>query len=109
MSRNPGIGALSLVKIENELTQRKGAAWLSANGDVPNEIGIDGRTYPIGRYLVGKLRDSSGMAKGLPSKKAALNQIRRETRDEEKVKLKRQTLSVILAGREKIKSSKRKL
>lgn len=105
MSRSPGIGAHALDRYVSELTTRKGAAALSQMGDIPSEIRIDGKSYPLGRYLVTKARDAVGMAPGLPTRKAIENQVRRETDKNRPVR--RQNLAHTLRVREEIKTSKR--
>lgn len=60
MSRNPGIGALSVPKIVDSLTSEHGH-YAFQNGDVPNELSHGGAKQPLGRYLKSKIRKTYGM------------------------------------------------
>lgn len=52
-SRRPGIGALAVPALVEALKA-------SVGDDVPNEFRMDGRKWPMGRYLKGKIREGLG-------------------------------------------------
>lgn len=62
MSRKPGIGAPGLAAIEQWLFSSDGAAYVGQHGDVPHTVRIDGKIFPLGRYLVQRLREAVGVA-----------------------------------------------
>lgn len=62
MSRRPGLGAASAQLLGEDLTKSSGAAlWLAREGDVPKVARMDGKFFPLGRYMVGKVRLAVGM------------------------------------------------
>lgn len=58
MSNRPGIGALAMETLANSLTSRP--AWNSSALDVPKSIRLDGKEWPLGRYLRKRLREECG-------------------------------------------------
>lgn len=64
MSLRPGIGAWSIMELLNALTTRGSAAAIAKLGDMPGRIRADGKMWPLGRYLLNKLRADYGMAVG---------------------------------------------
>lgn len=60
MSNRPGIGAYALDKLLDILTSPAGKYLLSA-GDVPKRLMYGNKSYPLGRYLVNKLREGYGV------------------------------------------------
>lgn len=66
MSRNPGIGKLAIDGIAESLVNRGGAAALGSVGDVPSELRVDGKRYPVGRYLRRALREAVGWGPETP-------------------------------------------
>lgn len=66
MSLRPGIGAGAVGSISEGVTSRAGARFVAGVGDVPGVLRFGGKTWPIGRYLKEKLRESLGMDKGCP-------------------------------------------
>lgn len=62
MSRRPGIGKPGLTGIINWLYSKEGALYVQRTHDVPQSIRINGKIYPLGRYLVGELRNEIGIA-----------------------------------------------
>lgn len=68
MSLRPGIGAKAMEVIAAELNSSVGAAVVARAGDVPYLLRMHGKTLPIGRYLVQKLRDVMGYPKETPEK-----------------------------------------
>lgn len=61
MSRKPGLGAEALDGIIEWLYSRAGAAYIAETGDVPQVVRFNGKIFPLGRYLVGKLRAEFGL------------------------------------------------
>jgi len=72
MSRNPGIGKKAADNLGSQLSRSSGGAlWVAKNGDVPQTARIDQKMYPLGRYIVGKVRLAVGMEnENSPSQKA---------------------------------------
>lgn len=61
MSTHPGIGATGLDAIMDWLHTEAGAQYILAHHDVPNSVRFNGRIYPLGRYLVSRLREAMGL------------------------------------------------
>lgn len=61
-----GIGFGAVTGIAKKLTEEGGSAALAALEDVPHEVRINGKLYPIGRYLRRKLREEVGWSKETP-------------------------------------------
>lgn len=59
MSRRPGIGAAAMETIGRQLSSNY-QTWDS--GDVPRQLRVGKKLIPIGRYLLGKLRDEVGFS-----------------------------------------------
>jgi hypothetical protein len=59
MSRNPGIGVPAIEGIREQLqrTDGLGERFFTEDGDVPTSLGLDDKTFPLGRFLRQKLRD----------------------------------------------------
>lgn len=57
MSNRPGIGALAAEVIAQRLNSTV-SDW--ATGDVPTTVRMDGKEYPIGRYLLNRIRRQVG-------------------------------------------------
>lgn len=73
MSRNPGIGFRAAGDIGESLSRSSaGAAWVAKNGDVPAVTRMDGRFFPLGRYMVSKIREACGFGPNAPDAKKAL-------------------------------------
>ncbi|QXP44135.1 MAG: replication initiator protein [Arizlama microvirus] len=59
----PGIGQLAVAEIADSLLNKEtGEVYLDEFGDVPRIVKRDGRFYPLGRYIRGKLREKLGVA-----------------------------------------------
>lgn len=56
-SRRPGIGAGAVDNIFRSLQYGKNKLALSAEGDVPGALSIDGQKLPFGRFILNKLRE----------------------------------------------------
>lgn len=63
MSLKPGIGADALFDVASVLLQYD---VVDLQGDVPSSLQLGRRSYPLGRYLRGKLREYVGMDKKAP-------------------------------------------
>lgn len=61
MSRRPGIGATAMAVFAQSLMTTAGIAEFRKTGDVPMNFRMEGKLYPIGRYLRSKLREEIGM------------------------------------------------
>lgn len=57
MSLRPGIGAAAIRAYGKFLGSAVGKKWVRENGDVPREVRIGARRFPLGRYLTDMLRD----------------------------------------------------
>lgn len=76
MSNRPGIGAGFARGAAAGLSTLGGSAGLAKNGDVPSELRVDGKKFPLGRYLRRKLREEVGWSADTP--KEVLKKIRIE-------------------------------
>lgn len=63
MSTHPGIGALAIKEIAKAVNTPAGAQGVLNNGDVPWQLQRGKKQYPLGRYLIDKLRQESGYDK----------------------------------------------
>lgn len=66
MSLRPGIGKLAAQSFDEGLTTRGGSKALLQGGDVPREIRIGGKKFPLGRYLRNAMREAVGWEQGVP-------------------------------------------
>lgn len=67
MSLRPhGIGGAFIPGLGAQLTNEVGSVALSRLADVPREVRIGGKLYPMGRYLQGKLREAVGWDSKMP-------------------------------------------
>lgn len=57
MSNRPGIGAMATALMAKRLNNTVGD-W--STGDVPRTVRMDGKEYPLGRYLLNRLRREVG-------------------------------------------------
>lgn len=61
-----GIGMGALSRIADELMSSGGATAVARLQDVPHEVRINGKKYPLGRYLRQALREAIGWSKKTP-------------------------------------------
>lgn len=61
MSRRPAVGTFGLSHLQSWLSSPPGRAYIAETGDVPQALRLDGKTVPLGRTMVDKLRLSSGV------------------------------------------------
>jgi len=96
MSKRPAIGDRYIAHLEQWLQTREGAAFVTANADVPQSIRTGGRIWPLGDRHRRKLR----LACGLPEKRTELKAIAPHrfpppelvTTDERQERFKRETI-----------------
>lgn len=62
MSRKPGIGSEGLDGIIRWCYSSEGAKYIQKFHDVPNSVRFDGKIYPLGRYLLDRLRSEFGIS-----------------------------------------------
>lgn len=67
MSLRPGIGRGAMVQIAKQFNTRPGAAAISQMIDVPHEVRIGGKKFPLTRYLRSALRDEAGYGPDTPA------------------------------------------
>jgi len=82
MSLKPGLGAPAVKTMSQNLETRRGAAMLTAQGDVTTQYKLDGKNYALGRYLSNKLREELGRPKGLPREKQLALSAEKLSRDD---------------------------
>lgn len=58
MSRKPGIGVTGLSIIADWINSSDGAKYVAHYGDVPHTVRLGGKIFPLGRYLVSRLRET---------------------------------------------------
>lgn len=78
MSRKPGLGVPGLNGIIKWLYSSQGARYIQKYHDVPLCIRFAGKIYPLGRYLVGRLRDEFGIASSDPLRSLHAEAVRLE-------------------------------
>lgn len=66
MSLRPGIGSLAIEVIMQVVYSSAGSKDVAIRGDVPDQIHLNGKKVPLGRYLRNQLRDAYGIAKKTP-------------------------------------------
>lgn len=66
MSRKPGIGVAGLAGIIKWCYSTQGAAYIQRNHDVPQSIRFGGKIFPLGRYLVTRMREEFGILSSDP-------------------------------------------
>lgn len=96
MSLKPGIGAGATEVISGALTSKGGSAYLAQSGDIPGSVRFDGRKWPLGRYLLRRVRSECGMGEDAGSALAAVKSW--ELQKELKVKGAREARELQRAG-----------
>lgn len=71
MSRRPAVGSRGLFGFASWLQSRDGVMELARRRDVPGQVRLNGRVYPLGRTLVRHLRDSCDIPSDDPVRTAA--------------------------------------
>lgn len=64
MSLRPGLGAGAVPVIAAAVNTKGGAEYVVSNGDVPGVVRAEGEKWPLGRYLLAKLREAAGYGDG---------------------------------------------
>lgn len=81
MSRRPGIGIPGLAWLAEWLVSSEGARFIARTKDVPKQIRVDGKLFPLGATCVAYLRAQAGMPDKDPNRLRnyeAMNQIRED-------------------------------
>jgi hypothetical protein len=60
-SRNPGLGAPAVKQIAEHYRTSNGAAVIEKYGDISRSIRVGGKMYPLGRYMLTKIRAELGI------------------------------------------------
>lgn len=76
MSKNPGIGARMGPVLAKFWNSKEGCEELASRGDVTNTVRMSGKHWPLGRYLVRKVREASGYELSTPEAVGRVLQIR---------------------------------
>lgn len=76
MSRSLGLGALTA--IGDWCASRDGSKFVAETGDVPRQIRVGGKLFPLGRFLTRKLRQYVGIHEADGSVKDALTKLSAE-------------------------------
>ena len=63
-SNRPGIGASAVEDLLKDFDCTSVKKHIEVNGDLPKDIKVNGKTYPLGRYLMEKLRLGYGLSDG---------------------------------------------
>lgn len=71
-SLRPGIGARAIPFLATWYSSKAGCSWLTSRRDVCSVVRFDGKIYPLGRYLVGKLREAVGIPSSDPLRVEAM-------------------------------------
>lgn len=111
MSLRPGIGHGACMGIARNLMTLGGSAALARLGDVPGQVRIQGRMFPMGRYLRSVLREDVGRDGKTPGQVLRRWAFERSCWDLNKVKeraARRKANAATAACRAKIGDSKRR-
>lgn len=112
MSNRPGIGRDAMPFIAQQLMQDGASRALARDGDVPNEIMIGKKRYPLGRYLKRELRKElgwSGETPQIPLQRRKEEFLSMTPEEREKRERNRVVAYDTALARAKIHSSKRKI
>lgn len=74
MSQHPGLGSSAIPYLTKFVKSEFGQKYLAENKDVPTYVKFDGRMWPIGRYLAGKLREAVGLENAAERTQRALDE-----------------------------------
>lgn len=89
MSRKPGLGTAGLEAIKEWCYSSEGAKYIGKYHDVPGSIRFEGKIYPLGRYLLTKLREEFDIS--------AQDPVRSAQQEERRIQ---QSLPELVAARE---------
>lgn len=76
MSLHPGIGAHAGPHFAEVLSSKSGVLFQIAKGDVPDSWRVDGKVWPLGRYVRRQVRIALGWEPGEPAKVGASRKLR---------------------------------
>lgn len=76
MSLRPGIGAAAGPQFARMLESHAGVMFQIAKGDVPDQWRMDGKIYPLGRYIRRQVRVALGWEAGEPPRVSATRKLR---------------------------------
>lgn len=65
MSRKPGIGHDASKEIARVVNTKGGANYVIREGDVPNTVRWSGTKWPLGRYMLSKVREEAGYGRAV--------------------------------------------
>lgn len=86
MSLKPGIGSSAIDSISRQLMGHGPSSALVSAGDVPSEVRIAGKRYPLGRYLRSLLRAAIGWAEAPPREVVVQLALRKSLESSEEIK-----------------------
>lgn len=112
MSLRPGIGATAIATLKAAVAPNGDLTTIVKRGDVPESMRSAGKTFPLGRYLRGKLRTAIGWEETQPGQMRALIEAAYLARSQEEIKAteqKRQNQYDTAAARLKLDRSKKRL
>lgn len=109
MSLRPGIGAEGLEATVAALLSRGASAGVAAAGDVPGHVRLEGRRFPLGRYLRRRLRSDVGWAPEAPPEVQRAVRFKRSVEDTSKVQRQRKQSALSAERRVELADSKRRL
>lgn len=109
MSLRPGIGAQGLEATVAALLEKGASGAVAAAGDVPRHCRLEGRRYPLGRYLRRRLRVGVGWNPEAPGEAQRDVRRRRVLEDVRKVERQRHQSDLVAHQRVKLADSKRRL
>lgn len=69
MSLRPGIGKKAAEHIANQMTTYQGALGVAQQEDISTEVRINGKKFPLGRYLQRAVREAAGYGPDFPTHK----------------------------------------
>lgn len=80
MSLRPGIGAGAVAVIAAAVNTKGGAEYVVRHGDVPGVVRAEGEKWPLGRYLLARLRAEAGydFSEGIPGHEVKLRELQAE-------------------------------
>lgn len=112
MSRRPGLGKVAAVEVADRLTDRGGSSAIAQVGDVASEVRINGKKYPLGRYLRNAIREAVGWEQGAPEivrRQLAFEKSLEDTAAVEKLARRREASDLSANARAKINAQRRTL
>lgn len=109
MSLRPGIGAEGLEATIASMMESAGSRAIAKKGDVPVHVMIEGRRFPLGRYLRRRMREELGWRPEAPPEVQRVVRAKRAVEDVRKVERQRHQSDLIARKRVELADSKRRL